>query len=69
MREDESVIRITIRLFEGDKEELNKFYPAKGYNWCIRHLVRRHIKALKEKENRKTLQTGDEIMLEEGDLS
>ncbi len=44
---------VTLRLYKGDKEILNEFYPRAGYNRVVRILVRKHIRALQEKLSRK----------------
>lgn len=51
MSDKERLEKVTLRLREGDTEELNKFYPNTGYNKAIRILVARHLRALKEKAN------------------
>jgi hypothetical protein len=44
--------KISIRIFRGDKERLDEEYPALGHNKVIRHIIRRHIKGLDERQNR-----------------
>ena len=41
-----TTIKVSLRLFTGDREKLLEFYPNLGYNAAIRQLVRRHIRAL-----------------------
>ncbi len=43
------MIKVSLRLYAGDKERLQTFYPRLGYNAAVRELVRRHIKALEAK--------------------
>lgn len=43
----------TIRLFKGDAEAMNRFYPQAGYNRAIRTLVHQHLRALEEKLSRR----------------
>lgn len=60
-RQDQNLIKKTIRLYAGDTEELDGFYPTLGYNAVIRELVRRHLKRLRERTNRRlaTIQKED----------
>ncbi len=43
------MIKVSLRLYAGDKEKLQSFYPRLGYNAAIRELVRRHTRALDAK--------------------
>lgn len=42
---------VTVRLFEGDKEVISRFFPKQGYNDVIRKLVNKFANQLREKEN------------------
>lgn len=50
--------KITIRLFEGDRERLTKLYPENGYNQVIRSLVHQHCR-VKEEELQRAAQKLD----------
>ena len=43
----------TIRLFVGDADAMNRFYPEAGYNRAIRTLVRQHLRSLEERLSRR----------------
>jgi hypothetical protein len=58
-RQKQDLEKVTIRLHEGDKDILEKYYPRSGYNPVIRQLVRRHIKQLEEKFNTTRSQADD----------
>ena len=38
--------KVTLRLFEGDKERLGEYYTDVGYQKVIRNLVRQHLEML-----------------------
>lgn len=38
-----------IRLYRGDRDALEEFYPKAGYNRIIRHLVHEHVLKMKAK--------------------
>lgn len=44
--------KVSIRIFVGDREELERFYPALGYNKVVRFLIHKHVKKLQEQENK-----------------
>jgi len=48
-KNNEDLVKVTIRLYDGDKEELDEFYPSLGHNRVIRDLVRKHIRLLRER--------------------
>lgn len=50
-QEPDKLEKITLRLYLGDIRTLSDFYPKTGYNRVIRALVRRHVRALKEKDS------------------
>lgn len=43
----------TIRLYEGDTEKLDLFYPELGHNAVIRETVHRLVKRTEERYNRR----------------
>ena len=45
--------KISIRLYEGDKDAINALYPVQGHNAVIRKLVNDHIKQVKYVVNEK----------------
>ena len=49
-RKREGLQKVSVRLYEGEKDELADFYPE-GHNWAIRNLVHAHLKKLKELRN------------------
>lgn len=51
--------KVSIRLADGDREELQKFYPSIPYNKVIRTLVHRHVVGLNRKLD--TLVSKDEL--------
>lgn len=50
-----------IRLFKGDAELINEYYPTAGYNVVIRKLVHNFCRRLEENTNRKELPDADDI--------
>ena len=55
---------VTIRLFAGDRERLQRFYPTMNYNNAIRQIVHRHLNSAEETYNREVIEkhkppTGD----------
>lgn len=56
--EEEELEKVTIRLFNGDKDDIMAFYPKLGYNKAIRILVRKHVRALKELESQRSPENG-----------
>jgi hypothetical protein len=59
-REKENLEKVTVRLYIGDKEELNSFYPQLGYNKVVRKLITDHLKKLRERVNQKRSETNDD---------
>lgn len=49
MKPSRPLTKLTIRMFEGQKEELESFYPRQGYNWAIREIVDQHLRYLRSK--------------------
>lgn len=43
--------KYTLRLHDGDPEELERFFPNAGYNKVVRQMVRKLVNQLREKEN------------------
>lgn len=43
--------KVTIRIFEEDKETLERFFPRSGYNLAVRKLVERAASKLRERES------------------
>lgn len=41
--------KVTVRLYEGDKERLNAYFPTQRYTKIIRELVHRTLRQLDEK--------------------
>lgn len=52
---DRPLVPVALRLYEGDKEVLARFYPEIGYNAAVRELVTKHVAKLKELESRQGL--------------
>lgn len=50
---DKGLDKVTIRIFEGDKEKLMALFPGIGYNRPLRLLIRNFIKGVEEKAQRK----------------
>jgi hypothetical protein len=44
-----NLVKVSIRLFRGDKERLDNFFPQLGYNAAIRIIVRKALRALEQK--------------------
>jgi hypothetical protein len=40
------MIKVTVRMFAYDVDQLKSFYPGTGYNRVLRALARRHVRAL-----------------------
>lgn len=47
MKED--LEKVTVRLFRGDKDEIDAMFPNLGHNRVIRQLVRNLLKGIKER--------------------
>lgn len=62
---DEELEKVTVRLFDGDREALQNYYPSLGYNKAIRTLVRKHLRALDEKVSHRS-KINDELTIELG---
>lgn len=45
----ENLTRHSIKLFEGDLETLQAYYPTLGASHVLRILLRRHLKELRER--------------------
>lgn len=43
------LVKVTIKLFEGDFREIGDLYPKTGANKIIREIIHRHIAVCKEK--------------------
>lgn len=58
--------KITIRIFKGDVEALNRYYPTTGHNVVIRKLIRKHLRKMEEldSQRRAALDQAGEIELE-----
>lgn len=52
MKAREEYRKVTIRLFEGDRERLEQYFPHIGYNAAIRQLVSKALRLLDEKTTR-----------------
>lgn len=48
--------KVTIRLFRGDKEKLEHFFPV-GYNKVIRYMIRNLLKGIEERTQQSALPT------------
>lgn len=44
--------KLAVRIYEGDIEELTRFYPTTPYNVVIREIITQHVRALQEQETR-----------------
>ena len=44
--ENTELIKVTIRLYVGDKERLDELYPEQRHNFIIRELIHKHIKKI-----------------------
>jgi hypothetical protein len=43
---------VTLRLYQGDKDRLDEYYPQLGYNKIVRLIVRNHLQRLDKKVER-----------------
>lgn len=43
---------VTIRIYDGDRERLERFYPTLKYNRAIREIIKKHLDGLEETLNR-----------------
>lgn len=41
--------KVTVRLYDGDAERLQRFYPTTAYSEVIRELVRQHLTRLEDR--------------------
>lgn len=48
-RTPQNLQKVSIRLFRGDKDRLDAYFPQLGYNAAIRLIVRKALRALDEK--------------------
>jgi len=46
---ERETVKVSLRLFSGDTERLQAYYPKLGYNRVIRTLVAEHLKRLDAK--------------------
>ena len=44
---EQPLVKVTLRLYDGDKEILDELYPEKRHNLIIRELVHMHIRKVK----------------------
>ena len=44
--------KVTLRLFKGDRERVQKFFPGVDYNVAIRNIISKTLKGLEEKESK-----------------
>jgi len=56
--------KLSIRLYEGDKERLAAYYPELGYTKAIRELVHRTLRRMDERLNQEALTEINEETLE-----
>lgn len=43
-RDPRPLEKVAVRLFMGDKDELQRLYPKAGYNMAIREIVHQHVR-------------------------
>jgi len=55
---------VTLNLEEGDKEEIEKYFPNVPYSVVIRQIVHSTVKKLQEKENHRSIDALDEVEIE-----
>jgi len=48
----QSLEKVTLRLFAGDKERIDELFPTMGHNKAIRLIVRKFIKEQQEARNK-----------------
>jgi hypothetical protein len=62
--------KVTIRIFKGDLEAINRYYPTTGHNVVIRKLIRKHLRKMEEldSQHRATLDKAGEIEIGEIDV-
>lgn len=48
-REDFPLRKVALNLFDGEFDELRRFYPASGAGKIVRTLVHQHLKRIKRK--------------------
>ena len=61
-RSDHPLKMYSLRLYEGDPERLQDFYPRKGYATIIRSLIRHHIRKIEERAERRTKDIDIEVI-------
>ena len=59
-----SLKKVTLNLEEGDKEEIEKYFPNVPYSVVIRQIVHSTVKKLQEKENHRSIDALDEVEIE-----
>ena len=64
MSEHEDLVKKTIRLYSGDAERLEEYYPKSGYNRVIRTLVRRHLRTLDANVAQRSAPQNDQLDIE-----
>lgn len=52
------IIRVSLNLFEGDREILQRFYPKMKWSVALRQLVHNHCKKLENKESKELRYVG-----------
>ena len=67
-RPTENLEKVTIRLFAGDAERLQAYFPTVGYNRAIRTHIHRLLKHLDERTQQAADTKGIDI-LNEGDIN
>lgn len=62
--------KVTIRIFKGDLEAINRYYPTTGHNVVIRKLIRKHLRKMEEldSQRRALLDKAGEIEIGELDV-
>lgn len=58
------LVKVTVRIFTGDKEILDELYPNQGHNIIIRELVHQHIKKVRFVANAKAAPPPNEPILD-----
>ena len=58
------LVKVTLRIYAGDKEILDELYPNKRHNLIIRELIHQHIKKVRFVANAKATPRVDEPILD-----
>ena len=53
---DESLEKVTLRLFTGDIARIKEYYPNLGHNRAIREIISKHLRSLDEKTSQRRAQ-------------